>query len=264
MSGPKVKNHILSKTAVKYNATRKITCRSLAQDYQPAPPVRLKVHLQHRYSRTQQKKTLRQVQQLFDVKVHAVEYRETSCAVLNNQRTKTWTSIQYWETGCKICPNGWKISLKIKRTKECHHQWIHPQALLVNLIRNLSEEWYRARTELRNMQGDQNYKGACSRGTSCGYSVDTIIQCRTKSSQEKKKVYEHFSAVGKAESHLYWQFFGIWQSLWRIILGSLYIHASLFRKRYSRKSSTQNQGRNFCSAVAMKFGWQVVDWFPGM
>ena len=72
------KPHLL-KNGRKYNATRKTMYRSLSQDYQPPLPVRLEIHLQHRYRRTQQK-TPRQVQRPCDVEVHAVEYWETSCA----------------------------------------------------------------------------------------------------------------------------------------------------------------------------------------
>ena len=53
MIGPVVSYHISLKMAKGYNAIRKTTCRSLSQDYQPVLPVRLEVHLQHRYRRTQ-------------------------------------------------------------------------------------------------------------------------------------------------------------------------------------------------------------------
>ena len=59
MSGPVVQDHTI-KNCSKYNATWKTMYRSLSQNYQPALPVRLQVHLQHRYRKTQQK-TPRQV-----------------------------------------------------------------------------------------------------------------------------------------------------------------------------------------------------------
>ena len=56
--------------------------------------------------------------------------------------------------------------------------------------------------------------------------------------QEFKEVSR---AVRKADSHLHWQFIGIWQILWRVILESLYIYASPFRDEWDcRKSCTQS------------------------
>ena len=79
------KNHTLLNTDRKPNATRKITCRSLSQDYQQALPVRLQVHHQHRYRQTQQK-TPRQVQQTS--KYTQSGYWETSVTALDDQKTK--------------------------------------------------------------------------------------------------------------------------------------------------------------------------------
>ena len=41
-----------------------------------------------------------------DVKVQAVQYRKTSCAIPSNQRVTVETPIQYRETCCAICQNG--------------------------------------------------------------------------------------------------------------------------------------------------------------
>ena len=76
MSGQVVKNHTLLKTAKKCKATRKTT---------PALPVRLRVHLQHRFCITQQQKTLRRVQQQHEVTVQAVDCGETSCTTPNKR-----------------------------------------------------------------------------------------------------------------------------------------------------------------------------------
>ena len=70
------------------NVKRRITCRSLFWDCQPALPDRQQENLQHRQRKTQQWKTLRQVQQIYEVEVHAVEHWETSCTTPKKQRTK--------------------------------------------------------------------------------------------------------------------------------------------------------------------------------
>ena len=114
------------KTAERYNATRKTLCRSLSQDYQPSLPIRLQVHLQHRYRRTPQK-TLRPVQRPYEVAVEAVQHWETTCTNPNRQKTKIRTSIQYWETGCVICQNGWRNLVIIQWKKKFLPQMKHPQ-----------------------------------------------------------------------------------------------------------------------------------------
>ena len=87
--------------------------------------------------------------------------------------------------------------------------------------------------------------------------------CKNKISQETDRSLRKF--LGKAKSHLHWQFLGAWQSLWRIILESLYIPASPFRDQcYCWKSGTQKKGRNFCSAVAIRLGWKKVGIFHVM
>ena len=90
--------------------------------------------------------------------------------------------------------------------------------------------------------------------------------CRTKTSQVRRKgVYESFSSRRKSRSHLHREFFGIWQILWRIVLSSLNIYASPFRhKWYGWENGTQNQRRNFCCAVAIWLGRNVVGGCRGM
>ena len=102
-------------------------CRSLYKDYRPLLPVRLQVHLVHRYRRTQLK-TLRQLQQEHDVEVPSVRHQDYSHEIQQKPKPKikVRTSIQYWETCCMICqvtPAG-----------------TSPR----DQIRNLQEKWYRA------------------------------------------------------------------------------------------------------------------------
>ena len=47
---------------------------------------------------------------------------------------------------CVICGTGWRNSLKIQWTQKLQRKGIHPQARLVNQIRNLQAKWYRVST----------------------------------------------------------------------------------------------------------------------
>ena len=63
-----------------------------------------------------------------------------------------------------------------------------------------------------------------SRRTRFNHSMDTILSVQTKHFSGDRKEFTKVSrAVGKEESHLYRQLFGIWQILWRFIMESLYI-----------------------------------------
>ena len=81
-------------------------------------PVRLQVHLQHRYRKTQQK-TAPSSPATIDVEVHAVEYGETKCTFSNNQRMISRTSIQYGEHVPKSARMVGGFHGKIEKMKEC-------------------------------------------------------------------------------------------------------------------------------------------------
>ena len=83
MSGPVVKNHILSTMAETSNATQKTMNRSLSQDYQHVLPVRLQVPLLHRQRRTQPK-IPRQVLQQYGAEVPAVHQLRDSKQLLGD------------------------------------------------------------------------------------------------------------------------------------------------------------------------------------
>ena len=118
----------------------------MSQDYHPALPVRLEVHLQHRWTQDSTED--------FTSSPATIRRRSTRSPVLGDQLRSsenqrmitgtmiTGTSIQYWETCCAICQNGWRTSQQTLKTKECWHQGTHPQALLVNQIRNVLPKWY--------------------------------------------------------------------------------------------------------------------------
>ena len=80
-----------------------------------------------------------------------------------------------------------------------------------------------------------------------------------------KKLAKVLGARWEAKSHLHWQFFGIWQSLWRIILKSLYVNTSPFWNKWDCwKSSAQSKGRHLCCSVAIRSEWKLVCRFYGM
>ena len=83
-----------------------------------------------------------------------------------------------------------------------------------------------------------------SRGTRFCHSMDSILSVQNQNqnlSGDGKEFTKVSRAVGKAESHQYRQFCGIWQILWRFIMESLYINASPIRDEWCCwESGTQN------------------------
>ena len=68
-----------------------------------------------------------------------------------------------------------------------------------------------------------------------------------------------------ARSHLFLQFFGNWQILWRNILESLYVNATQIRNKWDCwVSSTQSERRQVCGTVAIKSGQWMAGGFLGM
>ena len=58
----------------------------------------------------------------------------------------------------------------------------------------------------------------------------------------------------ETKSHLHWQFLGIWQVFWGIILESLYVNTTQIRNKWGRKSHTWSERRDICGAVAVWSG----------
>ena len=72
-----------------------------------------------------------------------------------------------------------------------------------------------------------------------------------------------WSQIGNLKS--FTQFLGIWQSLWRFILESLYVDTTQIGNKWECwKSSAQSERRHFCSIVAIRSGWKLVGRFHGM
>ena len=59
----------------------------------------------------------------------------------------------------------------------------------------------------------------------------------------------------ETKSHLYWQFLGIGQSLWRSFLESLYVNTTQIGNKWDCwKSSAQSKRRDICGAIAVRSG----------
>ena len=69
----------------------------------------------------------------------------------------------------------------------------------------------------------------------------------------------------ETKSHLHWQFLGIWQVLWGIILESLYVNATQIRNKWNcRKNSAQSERRDICGIAAIGSGQWMVGGFHGV
>ena len=90
--------------------------------------------------------------------------------------------------------------------------------------------------------------------------------CKTKTSQEtQRSLHKFLEPNRKPKSHLHWQFPGIWQSLWRSFLESLYVNNTQIGNKWDCwESSTQSERRYICSIVAIRSGWKSVGGFYGM
>ena len=97
------------------------------------------------------------------------------------------------------------------------------------------------------------------------YAVVVQAVKNSNFSEDGKEFEKVSRAVGKTESHLHWQFTGIWQTLWRSIMESSNFNTSSIRDEWHCwKSRTQSERRNICCIVAIRLGWKMVGWFYGM
>ena len=97
------------------------------------------------------------------------------------------------------------------------------------------------------------------------YAVVVQAVKNSNFSEDGKEFEKASRAVGKTESHLHWQFTGIWQTLWRSIMESSNFNTSSIRDEWHCwKSRTQSERRNICCIVAIRLGWKMVGWFYGM
>ena len=91
--------------------------------------------------------------------------------------------------------------------------------------------------------------------------------CKTKTSQETQKGLQKFLEPTDEEtkSHSHWQFFGIWESLWRSVLESFNVNTAQIGNKWDCwESSAQKQGRNICGTVAIRPERKMVGGFHAM
>ena len=80
-----------------------------------------------------------------------------------------------------------------------------------------------------------------------------------------EELNEVLGADKETKSHLHWHFLGIWQSLWRSFLESLYVDTTQIRNKWDCwKSSAQCKRRHLCRIVAIRSGWKLVGRVHGM
>ena len=96
--------------------------------------------------------------------------------------------------------------------------------------------------------------------------MDSVLPVQNENfSGHGKELAKVSWTLGFGESHLHCQVIGIWQSLWRSFLESLYVYTTPIGNEWDCwHSGAQNQGRDICGIVATRLGWKVVGWFYGM
>ena len=94
------------------------------------------------------------------------------------------------------------------------------------------------------------------RGTRFGNSMDSIISVQNQNfTRNRKEFAKVLGADAETKSHLNWQFLRKWQSLWSLILESLYVDTSPFRNKWDCwKSGTQDEVQ-YCCNQAWKKWW---------
>ena len=103
----------------------------------------------------------------------------------------------------------------------------------------------------------------CNRGTRLSYPTDPVVSVQNKNfSGNRKELSKILGADKETQSHLHWQFLGIWQSLWRSFLEPLYVNTSSFRNKWDCwETSTQNKKKvrllYCCNLVWMRNGGQI-------
>ena len=287
------------KNGRKYNATLRITCPSLFWDCPLDLPARQRVHPQHGYRRTHLM-ILRQVHQQYDLEAQAFRYWETSCEILQNP-TRIWKEkdtvpvqgnrfrdlpefTENPEEGVsasrdttastshdsdperhtKVVPRGSTVSSRTfskdrnckvrKRTKvtraPCRRR-TGEAVLHAEKIGDLVTADQKVLSEGSEPRNNHRYAVVIQ-----ALAIQWIqsYPCETQTSQETERSLRKFLEPSGKPKVIYTDIkLEFAKSLWGLIMNEWYF----------RESGTQNQGRNFCCAVAIRFGWKVVGWFPG-
>ena len=106
----------------------------------------------------------------------------------------------------------------------------------------------------------------CSRGAGLGHPMDPVVSVQNRNfSGNTKELAKVLGAEQETKSQLPWHVHGIWQSLWRSLLDSLYVDTTQIGNKWDCwESSAQCERRYLCSIVAIRSGWQMVGRFYGM
>ena len=96
----------------------------------------------------------------------------------------------------------------------------------------------------------------CRGGTRFGNPVVTVLPVQNKIFPgDPEEPHEVPGAENETKSDLHWQFLGIWQSLWRFILESLYVNTTQIRNNWDCwKSISQSKRGDICGAIAVRSG----------
>ena len=127
------------------------------------------------------------------------------------------------------------------------------------------DHWRSQSSKWRKWIAEQS--SICNRGGArLGNPVVTVPAVQNKTFPgDPEEPNEVVGASKETQSHLHWQFLGIWQSLWRAFLESLYVGTAQIGNKWDCwKSSAQSKRRHVCRIVAIRCGWKLVGGFYGM
>ena len=89
--------------------------------------------------------------------------------------------------------------------------------------------------------------------------------CESRNNYRYAVVVQDLATQRIQSKVIYWQFLGIWQTLWRSFLESLYVDTTQITNIWDCwESSAQSERRYVCSIVAIRSGWKLVGRFHGM
>ena len=89
--------------------------------------------------------------------------------------------------------------------------------------------------------------------------------CKNKTSQETQRSLQQFLEPDrKPKVILHWQFFGIWQSLWRSLLESLHVDTTQIRNKWDCWKSSAHSKKKAPLLYCCNQVWKLVGRFHGM
>ena len=287
--GRVARNHTSSKMARNFTATHQIMYHSsyLVDPRVPLPHLLL-LHL-HRRKLWQTRK----FQQQEEVKRRARTHQHEETRGMNQQKSKNpknMTTNNCRVVSCKVCRIVYRVQAWIgwctcSRTSRCipFFSWITFGAA--------SKSGTEETQHLYSFPERPELRASCRRRTGTVVPrtenfIDLITADHKVLSEGCGSRHNHRYAVvvhdlatqwiqsypwevrradRETKIHLHWDFLGIWQSLWRMNLESLYVNATQIRNEWDCwESSTQNEERYICGPVAIRSGWKKVGGFHGV